>query len=180
MEKFSEKTVFDLKRQECPSPQVLIKWAFAAVLKYFIEFFTQVSLLQVTRYLHGFGVLIGDEDKVGSLFTSSWNLIFGVRFLLITNFGGNMKRLLFAITVLTCTNLFASTVDMTNLQFPSESGWAIAMTEKACDVNLPASSVGRITEVEGGVVYLVESVDGDLLAKAFAKSTSIFAKKECL
>lgn len=49
MREFSEKTVFDLKRQECPSPQVLLKWAFAAVLKYFIEFFTQVSLLQVTR-----------------------------------------------------------------------------------------------------------------------------------
>ncbi|MFT6069690.1 MAG: hypothetical protein ACJAT2_001529 [Bacteriovoracaceae bacterium] len=107
-------------------------------------------------------------------------IFFNVRLPLITNFGGNMKKLLLAATILTCTNLFASTADMTNLQFPSESGWAIAMTEKACNVDLPSTSVGRITEVEGGVVYLVENQEGDLLAKAYAKSTSIFAKKECL
>jgi hypothetical protein len=91
-----------------------------------------------------------------------------------------MKRLLFAVAVLTCTNLFASVADMPNLQFPSESGWAIAMTEKACDLNLPAASVGTITEVEGGVVYQVRDTEGDLLAKAHATSTSIFAKKDCL
>lgn len=91
-----------------------------------------------------------------------------------------MKRLLFAITVLTCTNLFATTADMANLQFPSESGWAIAMTEKACKVELPKASIGSITEVEGGVVYQVQNADGDVLAKAYATSTSIFAKKDCL
>jgi hypothetical protein len=91
-----------------------------------------------------------------------------------------MKRLLFAITVLTCTSVFASTADLPSLQFPSESGWAIAMTEKACDLDLPTGSIGTITEVEGGVVYQVRSTQGELLAKAYATSTGIFAPKSCL
>ena len=88
------------------------------------------------------------------------------------------------------TFLFATLITLPSLaieipmfgpsDFPKESDWAIAMTERACKIRVSKDHKGEIYQVANGVVYSVRNKNGKVVAEAFAKNTSIFAKKECL
>lgn len=64
-------------------------------------------------------------------------------------------------------------------QYPTESGWAIAMTEAACGVQYPEGSKGSILKDGDGVFYMVVAPDSVILGAAKATSTFIWAKKSC-
>ncbi|WII73717.1 hypothetical protein QJS83_07490 [Bdellovibrio sp. 22V] len=68
-----------------------------------------------------------------------------------------------------------------HLDFPSESQWAIGMVNMACGSSFHSDEgyVGTITKTNSGVVYRVFAND-DLVARAHASSTSIFARKKCM
>ena len=72
---------------------------------------------------------------------------------------------------------------MTNVpsDFPSESGWAVSMIAKACDVSTASlrGAIGTIKRTNGGVIYSATR-SGDVVASAWAKSTFFAASKRCL
>jgi hypothetical protein len=91
-----------------------------------------------------------------------------------------MKKLIVAAAfALSSTSAFA--FNMPNLTFPTESGWAVAMTAMACGVDMSVEDgyEGRIIQHDGFVVYTV-SKDGVPVLGASAKNTKIWAKKTCL
>ncbi|MEK2645984.1 hypothetical protein [Bdellovibrio sp. BCCA] len=67
-----------------------------------------------------------------------------------------------------------------SLDFPSQSQWAIGMVNMACGSRFHADQgyVGTITKTDEGVVYRVFA-DGEIVGRAHASSTSIFARKKC-
>lgn len=94
-----------------------------------------------------------------------------------------MKALISIIAIL-CIHTTAFGIGFMNIpssnDYPTETGWAKAMVKKACQVPLMKSDRGAIEEVESGYVYTVYDKQGNMVASAWAASTSIFAKKRCL
>ena len=64
--------------------------------------------------------------------------------------------------------------------FPSDSNWAVAMTERACKVRFQGDVEGSIDKAKSGVIYTVTNANGVVLAQAWARSTFIGAKKRCM
>ena len=93
-----------------------------------------------------------------------------------------MKSTLMFSILFFVSNAFAFGVpSMPNLDFPTNSGWAKAMTGKACKVKFSKSAVGMIDKsAKKGVVYTVYTADGQVIASAWASSTFVGAKKSCL
>jgi len=67
-----------------------------------------------------------------------------------------------------------------NFDFPEESGWAVVMTERACDMKFSEGHTGKIVDLEKGVEYQVYNSNNQLVAAAQASSTWIFASRKCL
>ena len=91
-----------------------------------------------------------------------------------------MKKIIVAaVFALSSSSAFA--FNMPNLDFPTESGWAVAMTAMACGVDMSVEDgyEGRIIKHDGFVVYTV-SKDGVPVFGASAKNTKIWAQKTCL
>ena len=95
-----------------------------------------------------------------------------------------MKKLMTtAAIILATSSAWAIEIPAMNIgvdDFPSESGWAKAMTEKACKLDFKKSDYGVITEVEDGVVYTVYNKQNKVVAESWASSKFIWAKKSCL
>lgn len=91
-----------------------------------------------------------------------------------------MKKLIFAITIAFTANSYAFFNMPSNLDYPSENDWAVAMVSMACGqaVTLPKGTVATISEIEGGILYTA-TVKGKTVAKVTAANTSVFAKKTC-
>lgn len=66
--------------------------------------------------------------------------------------------------------------------FPEDGEWAIAMTERACKIRIKGNVEGEIRKNDAGkgVIYTVFNMNGKVVASAWARNTSIFAKKKCL
>ena len=64
---------------------------------------------------------------------------------------------------------------------PSESGWAIGMINRACDLDrsVLAGATGSMTQTDDGVIYKA-SRNGRVIASAWASSKWIGASKKCL
>ena len=94
-----------------------------------------------------------------------------------------MKKLVLAAVLLATGSVhaFGGVPSMPSMQFPKKGEWAIAMVSKACDIPLREmkGAKGKITKRNGKVLYTVY-MDGAVYAQATAKSTFIFAKKQCL
>jgi hypothetical protein len=92
-----------------------------------------------------------------------------------------MKKVLLSSLILFSTSAFAMGVNFPSMQFPKESGWAIGMVSRACDIPLRElkQAKGKIRKTSNGVLYTVY-LNGGVYAQAKAKNTSIFAKKNCL
>ncbi len=89
-----------------------------------------------------------------------------------------MKAVILSIAVLVSSSAMAF-VDVPS--FPTESGWAKAMTQKACDMKFSNSAVGTIQKhANGSVTYTVYNKHGQVIAAAAASSEFIGAKKVCL
>lgn len=91
-----------------------------------------------------------------------------------------MKKIIVAAAfALTSTSAFAFNVP--DLDFPTDSGWAVAMTAMACNVDISVEDgyQGAIAHHDGFVVYTV-SKDGVPVLAASAKNTKIWAHKTCL
>ncbi len=93
-----------------------------------------------------------------------------------------MKTTLVFSILFFVTNAFAMNVPtFSQNDFPTENGWAKAMTSRACKVKFSEQAVGTIDKsAKKGVVYTVYTADGQVLASAWAGSTFIGAKKRCL
>jgi len=89
------------------------------------------------------------------------------------------KIILSAAFMLSGVSAFGTTTP--NLDFPSDSGWAVAMTGMACnvDISLADGYTGVITKTVDGVVYTVY-LEGQKVLASSAANTSIWAKKTCL
>ncbi len=89
-----------------------------------------------------------------------------------------MKTIILSLAVLATTPAMAF-VDVPT--FPTESGWAKAMTQKACHVKFSKSAVGTIQKHnDGSVTYTVYNKHGQVIAQAAASSEFIGAEKVCL
>lgn len=89
-----------------------------------------------------------------------------------------MKSVILSLTVLAAAPAMAF-VDVPT--FPTESGWAKAMTQKACHVKFSKSAVGTIQKHnDGSVTYTVYNKHGQVIAMAAAASDLIGAEKVCL
>ena len=66
--------------------------------------------------------------------------------------------------------------------FPTESGWAVAMTSMACGVDYSSvdGATGTMVPHDGRSVIYKVYVDGELVGKAWASSKWITAQKKCL
>ena len=66
--------------------------------------------------------------------------------------------------------------------FPTESGWAVAMISMACDMDYSKVEgiAGEIVPHSGKSVIYKAYVDGELVGKAWASSKWITAQKKCL
>ncbi len=91
-----------------------------------------------------------------------------------------MKSIVSILVLLSFNTAFASMPSISNSDFPTESGWAKAMTKKACKVKMAKSDYGVIEDAKSGVIYTVYNKDGVVKASAWAKSTFAGAKKACL
>ncbi len=93
-----------------------------------------------------------------------------------------MKSILTFSILLFVANAFAFNFpNISSNDFPSEDGWAKAMTSRACQVKFSKSDFGVIDKnAKKGVVYTVYNQNGQVLASAWARSTFIGAKKRCL
>lgn len=91
-----------------------------------------------------------------------------------------MKRIMLS-AVFMLSSVSAYGFNMPNVDFPTESGWAVAMTALACDVDISLADgyVGTITK-EGGVVVYRVFQGGVPVMSAAAKNTTIWANKTCL
>lgn len=91
-----------------------------------------------------------------------------------------MKTVILSIVFLASSSAMAF-VDFPSMQFPTESGWAKAMTAKACGVKFAKSATGRIQKHgDGSVRYTVYNSHGKVIAMADASSSYIGAEKVCL
>lgn len=91
-----------------------------------------------------------------------------------------MKLAILSFVVMSGLSMSASAMFDVPSTYPSDSGWAIAMTENACGVKFNKGVTGSIESVSGGVMYVVQNSKGQVLAAAKAKNTSVFAAKTCL
>lgn len=92
-----------------------------------------------------------------------------------------MKKIIIASLFAVSSSAFAMNFAPSNIQ--SDSNWAVAMVASrgACNISMDSlkGATGEITNVEGGVVYTV-TLQGSVVAQAFATSTSAWAAKKCL
>ena len=90
-----------------------------------------------------------------------------------------MKSLILLIAILSTTSAMAF-MDFPS-EYPTQSDWAKAMTERACEVKFSKSATGTIKESSNGsVTYVVYNKQGKVIAAASAASAFIGAKKVCL
>jgi hypothetical protein len=87
-----------------------------------------------------------------------------------------MKKLMIAALLISS---IAFAFDMPTIQ--TESAWAKGMTAMACKMDFDKEHTGMIEDAaDGGVIYTVVDEEGNKVASAYARSTFILAKKECI
>ncbi|WP_295899934.1 hypothetical protein [uncultured Bdellovibrio sp.] len=92
-----------------------------------------------------------------------------------------MKKLIVMAAIFVGSYASAQVGEATvSLDFPTPSQWALGMVNMACGSSFHADQgyVGTITRTDDGVIYKVFA-DGEVVARAHASSTSIFARKKC-
>lgn len=91
-----------------------------------------------------------------------------------------MKKIIISSIMMLSLNVFANPVANVPTQYPTDSGWAVYMTEVACSVRFVGQVTGVSAKIKGGVLYSVLNSKGKVVAQATASNYSRFAQTECL